>query len=202
MKLNILTALTAICCLLLCGCRGSSQDDKITEVESAGPVTVDSLLSNPDEFVEKCVTVTGKLSRNSLEDLRRMFLEGSADSIFIRVDATASLGGRFDVNEIGRKIKIVGLMHERCIDENYLQQLEKQYAANVGDTDAAFSLEDISSIGFPKAYHNNDANAHPDSVFRKSMEYYRALIEERKAKTGKTYLSGYYIDAVSCEYAD
>ncbi len=202
MKLNFLTTLAAICTLLLCGCRGTTQDENVNEVESTDQVTVDSLLSNPDDFVEKCVTVTGNLSRYSFEDLRRLFLEGSSDTVFIRVDATASLGGRFKVDEIGRKIKIVGLMHERCIDENYLQQIEKQYLTNASDTDAAFSLEDISSIGFPKAYHIKDENAHPDSVFRKSMSYLRELIEQRKAKSGKNYLSGYYIDAVSCEYAD
>ena len=113
---------------------------------------------------------------------------GSDDTQMIRVEAGKL--GSFDTKCVNSFVRVNGTLKEQRVDEAYLQQWEAQLkAANAekhGESEGGCSSE--------KKARGETANT-PE----KRIADFRAKIADRKAETGKEYLSFYFMEANSYE---
>ena len=116
---------------------------------------------------------------------------GSDDTKTIRVEAGPL--GSFDTKCINAIVTVTGTLKEQRVDEAYLQNWESKLKAQTekshGETAAGCDSE--------KKARGETANT-PEA----RIADFRAKIAERKAATGKDYLSFYYMEASSYEIAE
>ena len=113
---------------------------------------------------------------------------GSDDTQVIRVEAGTL--GTFDPKCVNSIVRVTGTLKEQRIDEAYLQnweaQLKAQAAEKHGTGEAGCDSE--------KKARGETANS-PEA----RIADFRAKIADRKAETGKEYLSFYFMEANSYE---
>ena len=116
---------------------------------------------------------------------------GSDDTKTIRVEAGPL--GSFDTKCISAIDTVTGTLKEQRVDEAYLQNWEAKLKAQTekshGETAAGCDSE-------------KKARGETASTPEARIADFRAKIAERKAATGKDYLSFYYMEASSYEIAE
>lgn len=165
-------------------------------------VAVDSLLANPDNYVDKDVTIEGVVSHLCAHGGRKAFILGSDENTMIRCDATPEMGGAFPKEVIHTVIRVKGKFVEERLDEAGLRELEAQHAQMVDrvaekDGEEAAQQAAVATTGC-ETERKATGQAEVES-FNAQMADYRARIADRNAKEGKPYLSFYSIQAASYE---
>ena len=134
------------------------------------------------------VTIEGVCTHICKHGGRKIFLMGSDDTQTIRVEGGSV--GKFDQKCVNSIVRVTGDLKEQRIDEAYLQNWEAQLKAKAaeqhGEGEAGCSTE--------KKARGETANT-PEA----RIADFRAKIADRKAKTGKDYLSFYFVEASSYE---
>ncbi|NLO71000.1 MAG: hypothetical protein GX102_08735 [Porphyromonadaceae bacterium] len=140
--------------------------------------TVDSLLASADQLVNKIITVEGECSHLCTRSGKKLFLEGSSDSLVIRAESEKA----FRQECINKKVRVTGKMIEKRIDEAYLAEWESEI----------------------KSDSHEDCNAEKRSVGQKEIDSdneriadFRARIAAEKEKNGKDYLAFYHIETTN-----
>jgi len=64
-----------------------NQENTATISQGSIEITVDQLLETPETYLDKKVDLTGLVMHTCKKSGKKMFLKGSNDSIFVRVDA-------------------------------------------------------------------------------------------------------------------
>lgn len=177
---TLLTTITVIFSfLVLSGCIGNSQK---------GPLTVDNIMSNPEEYIGKPVTVEGLATHVCQKSGMKLFLQGSTDAQSIRAESNSTLG-KFNEECVDNKVVLKGTLVEDRITEADLQKMEKDIAdgTNVTHGEGGEGCE-------------TEQKAEGVAVGSSELErvtQLRTQIAERKAAEGKDYLSHYHIAADS-----
>ena len=113
---------------------------------------------------------------------------GSDDTQVIRVEAGTL--GAFDPKCVNSIVRVTGTLKEQRIDEAFLQnweaQLKAQAAEKHGDGEAGCESE-------------KKARGETASTPEARIADFRAKIADRKANSGKEYLSFYFMEANSYE---
>lgn len=177
-------------------CGGSKANTADAE-ETSNALTVDDLLTNPDQYVDQTVTFEGVCSHLCSHGGRRAFLAGNADNMVIRCEAFPGMDAPFAGETVHKPLKVTGIFHEERINEEYCQELEllAQEIANSTDADEAAVAEMQSGCETERAiYGQKNLN-----TLNERIADYRARIAEAKEKTGKDYLSFYYVEATGYE---
>ena len=134
------------------------------------------------------VTIEGVCTHTCKHGAKKIFLMGSDDTQVIRVEAGTL--GAFDPKCVNSIVRVTGTLKEQRIDEAYLQnweaQLKAQAAEKHGTGEAGCDSE--------KKARGETANS-PEA----RIADFRAKIADRKAETGKEYLSFYFMEANSYE---
>ena len=177
MKIKFMVAATLIAALVTttsCGNSNKQSQSEKTELAAPAALSVDNLLAHADSLANREVTI-----------------EGSDDTKTIRVEAGPL--GSFDTKCINAIVTVTGTLKEQRVDEAYLQNWESKLKAQTekshGETAAGCDSE--------KKARGETANT-PEA----RIADFRAKIAERKAATGKDYLSFYYMEASSYEIAE
>ncbi len=199
-----ISALIIICVYLFAACHGGGDRDQTPAVDTTEMLTVDRLLANPEEYVGKRVTVIGDVDHFGIYEGRRMFMRcDDNDSLHLRCDATAAIGGNFNQDIVGRRIIIKGLLQERRIDEAYIDRLTQSFMAHHEQLDqkqaeTQASLPDylVETATDKTVYGGLTKTRNPDSMFAQTIEEYRRQIAARRALDGKDYISAYYVDVI------
>lgn len=193
MKTKQLTIVIALSAMTLIGTScGSKQQKNATEVTTEQNVSsaleIDSLLANAENLVGKEVTIEGVCTHTCKHGAKKIFLMGSDDTQVIRVEAGTL--GAFDPKCVNSIVRVTGTLKEQRIDEAYLQnweaQLKAQSAEKHGTGETGCDTE--------KKARGETANT-PEA----RIADFRAKIADRKANTGKEYLSFYFMEANSYE---
>ena len=177
-RLNIAIALLAVALIgTSCGNKQQkSSSDTTTEQATSSALEIDSLLANAESLAGQEVTIEGVCTHTCKHGARKIFLMGSDDTQVIRVEAGTL--GAFDPKCVNSIVRVTGTLKEQRIDEAYLQnweaQLKAQAAEKHGDGEAGF-------------------------VSEKKAREETAKIADRKANSGKEYLSFYFMEANSYE---
>lgn len=200
MKILKSLALIALFAGAFTACNSSSKQAEQAETAEIEELTVDQIWENPDSFVGKEITVTGVCSHLCKHGGRKAFLMPSNGTMPLRCDASPSFGS-FSKETIRQPLAVTGTLREDRIDEEFLQNWEKQYAAQMAamqegqGLDGEAAEEAAGGCDTEKAAHGQaDINSFADR-----MADYRAKIAARTEKEGKPYVSTYVFEATSYE---
>lgn len=165
--------------VILSGCAGNSQK---------GTLSVDNILSSPEEYVGQPVTVEGLATHVCAKSGMKLFLQGSSNTQIIRAESNSTLG-KFDKACVDNKVVVKGKLVEERITEADLQKMEQEIAEGTtvthGEGEEGCETEQKAegvAVGSSELDRVND---------------FRTRIAERKASEGKDYLSFYHIAADS-----
>ena len=157
-----------------------------SETQTSIRISIDDLLAHADSLVGQQVTFQGVCTHTCKHGATKMFMMGSDDTKTIRVEAGEL--GSFDTKCVNSMVEVTGKLVEQRVDEAYLQkweaQLKSQTAKAHGDGEAGCDSE-------KKARGEDWQHA------RRTHRRLPAKIAQRKADTGKDYLSFYYVEAQS-----
>ncbi|CDL99116.1 putative lipoprotein [Bacteroides xylanisolvens SD CC 2a] len=193
MKTKKLTIALAIVVMTLIGTSCGNKQQKsaseaTTEQAASSALEIDSLLANAENLAGQEVTIEGVCTHACKHGAKKIFLMGSDDTQVIRVEAGTL--GAFDPKCVNSIVRVTGTLKEQRIDEAYLQnweaQLKAQAAEKHGTGEAGCDSE--------KKARGETANS-PEA----RIADFRAKIADRKAETGKEYLSFYFMEANSYE---
>lgn len=193
MKTKKLTIAIAIVVMTLIGTSCGNKQQKsaseaTTEQAASSALEIDSLLANAENLAGQEVTIEGVCTHACKHGAKKIFLMGSDDTQVIRVEAGTL--GAFDPKCVNSIVRVTGTLKEQRIDEAYLQnweaQLKAQAAEKHGTGEAGCDSE--------KKARGETANS-PEA----RIADFRAKIADRKAETGKEYLSFYFMEANSYE---
>lgn len=154
-------------------------------IVSAG-MEVDSLLANADSLTRKNITVQGICTHTCKHGAKKIFLMGSDDTQTIRIEAGEL--GQFSPDCVNSIVEVNGILKEQRIDENYLVQWEEQAKAKTGEK---------HGTGEAGCSTEKKARGETGNTTEERIADFRKKIAERKAKTGKDYLSFYFVEAES-----
>lgn len=166
----------------------ASQEEIVTMEPSAdsGVLEIDDLLADAESLAGQEVTVEGVCTHICKHGGRKIFLMGSDDTQTIRVEGGSV--GKFDQKCVNSIVRVTGTLKEQRVDEAYLQnwgsQLKAKAAEKHGEDEAGCSTE-------------KKARGETASSPEARIADFRAKIADRKAKTGKDYLSFYFLEASS-----
>ena len=205
MKTKKLTIAIAIMAMTFIGTSCGNKQQKsaseaTTEQSASSALEIDSLLANAESLAGQEVTIEGVCTHTCKHGAKKIFLHicahgggkiflmGSDDTQVIRVEAGTL--GAFDPKCVNSIVRVTGTLKEQRIDEAYLQnweaQLKAQAAEKHGTGEAGCDSE--------KKARGETANS-PEA----RIADFRAKIADRKAETGKEYLSFYFMEADSYE---
>lgn len=184
----IMLASMAAFALTFTACSGNQKQSgtETAETQTSAVQTIDDLLAHADSLVGQQVTFQGVCTHTCKHGATKMFMMGSDDTKTIRVEAGEL--GSFDTKCVNSMVEVTGKLVEQRVDEAYLQkweaQLKSQTAKAHGDEEAGCDSE-------------KKARGETGNTPEERIADFRAKIAQRKADTGKDYLSFYYVEAQS-----
>ena len=165
-----------------------SVSEATTEQTTSSALEIDSLLANAENLANKEVTIQGVCTHTCKHGAKKIFLMGSDDTQVIRVESGEL--GAFDPKCVNSMVRVTGTLKEQRIDEAYLQNWEAQLKAQAAE-----------SHGTGEAGCDSEKKARGETANTPEARIadFRAKIADQKTKTGKEYLSFYFMEATSYE---
>lgn len=155
----------------------------LTAFASEPVYTVDQIMANPAELIDKTVTVKGVCEHVCTSSGKKIFLRNSAGKLF-RFNAGDKVD-RFNREALRKTVTITGVMTEK---RTYLADLEKLEAR----------LIEIEKKKTPTEEHcTTEAKANGENVNNTALERVRTQKEKLSkqiAEGGKDYLASYTIN--------
>lgn len=114
-----------------CGNRAQQTEQAAPETAEAASVDnkqaykLDSLLAVADKLVDKTVTVRGFVTHTCKHSGKRCFIVGDDAKTSFRVEAKGNIGG-FNRELIGSELFITGILRERRLTKEYINQYEEE----------------------------------------------------------------------------
>lgn len=190
-KFLILATVTAACVYMAgCSSRNTQTDASSTAAETTthSIMDVDQLLADADSLTGQEVTFQGVCTHTCKHGARKIFVMGSDDTQTIRIEAGEL--GAFSPDCVNSIVTITGRLMEQRVDEAYLQNWEAQAKALTaeqhGETEAGCDSE-------------KNARGETGNSIEERIADFRHRIAEEKTRSGKNYLSFYYVEATSYE---
>lgn len=195
MKIKFMVAATFMAALVTVTSCGNgnkqSQTEEQTEQATQTALSIDNLLADADSLVNQAVTIEGICTHTCAHGATKIFLMGSDDTKTIRVEAGEL--GSFDAKCVNAIVTVKGTLKEQRVDEAYLQNWEAKLKAQADEKHG----ETAAGCDSEKKARGETADT-PEG----RIADFRTKIAERKAATGKDYLSFYYVEADSYEIAE
>lgn len=87
--------------------------------------TLDSLLKNADQLLDQTVMVRGSVTHTCKHAGKRCFIVGDDPNVSMRIEATGEIGG-FNRELVGSELAITGVLKERRLTKEFIDQHEKE----------------------------------------------------------------------------
>lgn len=157
--------------------QAGNADANATQVESTSKVyTLDELLNNAGELLGETVTVRGSVTHTCKHSGKRCFIVGEDPNLTMRVEAKGEIGG-FNRELVGSELAITGIVQERRLSKEYIDQQEKEINEKAAQ---------------------EDGSAETCAAELSNIEEMRAWMKEN----GKEYYSIYFMDGESFEVVE
>ncbi|WP_418895463.1 hypothetical protein [Limibacterium fermenti] len=141
--MNKILITMAVMSLFLASCGNATQkktsDAEQTETAAVSDLTVyelDSLLAHAEDFVGQTVKVRGHVTHTCKHSGKRCFLAGNDENASLRVEAGGEIGG-FNRELVGSELEIKGIVRERKLTQEYINQYEKDVEAQKIEEDGS-----------------------------------------------------------------
>lgn len=162
-----------IVALLLFACNTNKQksantDSETTKTES---VSVDNLLAKADQLVDKTVKVKGHVTHTCKHSGKRCFLVGDNEKFTVRVEAGGKITG-FNRDLVGNTIEVEGILKERRLSKEYIDQMEHEVQEKVKeDGSAETCATEINNINDMRAWMKANNKDHYAIYFVEGLNY-------------------------------
>lgn len=174
MKQLLFIGLVLACMVSCSGNNSAKQAEQSDEVAAvAGDVYgLDDLLLVADDLLDQTVAVKGFVTHTCKHAGKRCFIVGESQKTSFRVEAKGDIGG-FNRELVGSELAITGILKERRLTKEYIDQMEEQLNQKVEEDGSAESCQaELNNI----------------SEMRNWM-----------AENGKEFYSIYYMDGLNYE---
>lgn len=169
---------------LLVSCGTQQKKDK--ECTEKDAITVDNLLADITNYIDKDIVVVGTVNHVCEHGGKRMFIMGADPDIAIKITPNDEVG-IFEKELEGSHVIITGIVKELRIDEAYVANLEKELSEGA-DNEA---IHDHSG----EEDEEDHAETEVDSSKIKQIEYMKTQIAESESG----YYSQFWIEASKFE---
>jgi len=173
--------------LFSCGTKQQKENQETTTDELTA-ISVDKVLSNTKDYVEKELVVEGLVNHVCSHSGKRMFILGTNPDETLRITPNEKIGV-FEKGLEGNTVRIKGVLKELIIDEDYVAQLEKEVAEGM-DNEA---LHDHSG-----GDHDEEEESADDSSKIKQIEQMKADI----AQSENGFDAQYWLEASEVEVVE
>lgn len=171
--------------IFVAACGGNNNQQAEAAENQSDALTVDQVLTSPDQYVDKSITIEGLCSHLCSHGGVKAFIQGNADNMQLRCEAYPGMDAPFPGETVHKALRVTGILREQRIDENYLKSLE---GSNIDGN------QEIGCDTERAAHGQQDIKTLNDRIGN-----YRARIAESVKNGGKDYLSFYYMDATGYE---
>ena len=126
---KILFIAAVLFCMTACNNKSTEQsagETIETKTYAAGDqlYKLDELLAVADQMIDKTVTVRGSVTHVCVHSGKRCFIVGDDPKISMRVEAKGEIGG-FNRELVGSELDITGIVKERRLTKEFIDQHEK-----------------------------------------------------------------------------
>jgi len=181
---KVLTLLLIAVVLFSCGTKKQKENQETT-TNKLTAISVDKILSNTSDYVNKEVMVEGLVNHVCSHSGKRMFVLGENPDNALKITPNSKIG-IFEKKLEGNIVIIKGVLKELIIDDEYVAQLEQETAENM-DHEALHDHSDGD--------HKEEEEAAVDSSRIKQIEQMKADIAESE----KGFVAQYWIEASKVE---
>jgi hypothetical protein len=119
----------AIVALVFASCGNSKKNEQKDQTAQGKKVVqsfdLDSMLTVADRLVDDTIKVKGYVTHTCKHSGKRCFIVGESQSATLRVEATGDIAG-FNRELTGSLLEITGVLKERRLTKEYLDQSEKE----------------------------------------------------------------------------
>ena len=144
---------------------GNQSSKKEVNKEELIEKTVDVVRISPDEFADKAaslvgkqIEITGTVDHTCKHGGKKMVIYGKNADKMVKLMAGESID-KFDSELEGQKVVARGVVNEFRMDEEYLQNWEKEVADHHGENDEEYK-EDMEQIAHYRAKMKADSTDH------------------------------------------
>lgn len=162
---------------ILFSCGNKTEKKEAANVKTVKAITVDSLKSNIENFVDKDVVVGGIVNHVCSHGGKRMFIMGENPDMVIKVTPNDKIGV-FEKELEGNLVFAIGILKELRINEEYVANLEKE----------------LESGSDNEAIHDHSAGTHDEEAENEK----KAQVESMRTQISESengYYSQYWIEA-------
>ncbi|MDR2086704.1 MAG: hypothetical protein LBP72_05965 [Dysgonamonadaceae bacterium] len=172
------TFLLIVLSSVLFSCNGNKKT-AIEESNSVGASTfaelpvfeLDNLLQVAEQELDKTVKVVGYVTHTCKHSGKRCFIVGKSQQASMRVEAKGEIGG-FNRELVGSKLEITGVLKERRLTQEYIDQMEKNVAIKKQeDASAESCAAELSSISEMRRWMKERNKAYFSIFYMDGLEY-------------------------------
>lgn len=175
-----IVAISAV--LFACGNKEQKKEEGACCDKSKTVLTVDSLLNNMENFIDKDILVEGTVNHVCSHGGKRMFIFGANDEVALKITPNDEIGV-FEKELEGSHVLVTGILKELRIDEAYVVQLEKELAEGADN----------------EAVHDHSGGTHDEEEAENEKKAQIDAMRAKIAESGKGYYSQFWIEASKFE---
>ncbi len=176
---------------LLVSCGTQQKKDK--ECTEKDAITVDNLLAEITNYIDKDIVVIGTVNHVCEHGGKRMFIMGKDPDIAIKITPNDEIG-IFEKELEGSHVIITGIIKELRIDEAYVANLEKELSEGA-DSEAIHDHSGGDDDEDPARPAGEHAETEVDSSKIKQIEHMKTQIAESE----NGYYSQFWVEASKFE---
>ena len=173
------------------------QDPEIVEVvvEEAVYLDLSNFNDKAESLIGKEVVLNGMIDHVCKHGGQKMFMVNENADARIKITTGENMAA-FNTELVGETLKVVGVIDEHRIDEEYLREWEEELIAGVDDEDEHTEKGETLHMG----EHGGEGNAEEteESPEMKQISEYRQKI----AESGKEYISFFSVTCIDYEVVE
>ncbi|WP_430817139.1 hypothetical protein [Carboxylicivirga sp. RSCT41] len=170
MKKILSLAIVAIS-LVACNSTAKKSNTDTKEAVTIQTVSVDNLLAQADDLVEKNIKVKGHVTHTCKHSGKRCFLVGDNEQFTIRIEAGGKITG-FNRDLVGNTILVDGILKERRLSKEYIDQMEHEVQEKAQeDGTAETCATEMNNIKDMRAWMKSNNKDHYSIYFVEGLSY-------------------------------
>jgi hypothetical protein len=139
--------------LALFSCSGNKKSEAVADKDLSASVStkiptyeLDKLLSVADRELDKTIRVVGTVTHTCKHSGKRCFIVGESEQVSMRIEAKGKIGG-FNRELVGSLLKFTGVLKERRLSKEYIDEMEQNVELKKKEDGAAESCAaELSNI--------------------------------------------------------
>lgn len=163
--------LATIAIVGLIACNGPAKKTNQTQTKEIQSVSVDNLLAKAEKLVDQPIKVKGHVTHTCKHSGKRCFLVGDNEQFTIRVEAGGKITG-FNRELVGNTIEVEGILKERRLTKEYIDQMEHEVNEKVKEDGSAESCAtEINNINDMRSWMKANNKDHYSIYYIEGSEY-------------------------------